>query len=62
MEHMFLKYDTPLIKDAHKATQMSTFPADYSAFLNIALQCYNVLFTGTGRARQTDTKANRRQF
>lgn len=40
---VFLKHDTPLIKDAHKATQMSTFPFDYSSFLYIVLQRCHVL-------------------
>lgn len=40
---VFLKEDTPLIKDAHKASQMSTFPFDDSGFLYIALQWYHVL-------------------
>lgn len=37
------KSNIPLIKNADKATQMSTFPFDYSSFLYIALEQYNVL-------------------
>lgn len=43
LKGIFKSCYTPLIKDAHKATQMSTFPFDYSNFIYIALQQYNVL-------------------
>lgn len=40
---------------------MSTFPFDYSSFLYIALQRYNVLLL-VQVEQDEDTKANRRQF
>lgn len=38
-----LKHVTILMKDAHKATHISTFPFDYSSFFYIALKQYDVL-------------------